>query len=274
MFGSKVNGTLGILAGSGDLPLLLAQSARAQGTEVVVIGIDGHTDRRIEAHASRTHYIPLGKIAEIPKKLVEWRVKRVAMAGSVPKREIYNPALGADSDLREVIEQKGNRGDDHLLRAFEIYLRVRCGVSVVDARHYLKDALAVRGPMTRRVPDASEKRDVAFGRRVAAAVGRLDIGQTVVVKQGIVLSVEALEGTDAAIRRGGELGREGAVVVKTAKPNQDLRFDLPCVGPSTIESMRAARCRTLALEAGKTLVLSKSDVIRAADAADIAIAGF
>lgn len=266
-------GPVGLLAGSGALPLVFAQAARALDREVVVIGLEGHTDPRLREYAKEAHYIEFGAVGRIPEILKKAGVKSAAMAGAVPKKEIYDPSAKLDSAFHGIVGGMRNKGDDHLLRAFEVFLRLRCGVSLVDPRRFLKGLLAPKGALTRRAPTEAEWKDLRFGREIAKGIGKMDIGQTVVVKQLTVLAVEALEGTDAAIRRGGSLARGGATVVKTAKPNQDLRFDLPCVGEETLESMRASGCSTLGIEAGKTLVLFKDKFIARADREGVAIVG-
>ena len=195
------------------------------------------------------------------------------LAGSIPKRRIYDPSLKLDTAAVDFLKQSSNKGDDHLLRSLEVLLKLKCGASVLDSRIFLKDTLAPKGVMTRRTLSESEKKDLRLGFQTAKHVGRMDIGQTVVVKDGVVVAVEALEGTDQTIRRAGELAKNGIVVVKVSKPNQALRFDLPCVGPDTIETLKSVSASVLAVEAGRTLLLSKENVIQAADRAGICIIG-
>lgn len=268
-----MNSPIGLLAGKGDLPLLFAQAAASLKRRLIVIGVEGLTDRRVEKLAEKVHYVRFGDVESVPRLLKEFKVKEVAMAGAVPKGEILKPGFQMDPSAREFVGKTANKGDDHLLRAFQLFLKVKSGVSILDTRRFLKDLMAVRGVMGRRQPSSDESSDLRFGFTVAKGVGKMDIGQTVVVKQGVVLAIEALEGTDAAIRRGGELGRGGVVVVKVSKPNQDLRFDLPCVGPETIQTLKASGASTLGLETGKTIMLFKDQLIQAADQAGISVVG-
>ncbi|MBI4353352.1 MAG: UDP-2,3-diacylglucosamine diphosphatase LpxI [Candidatus Omnitrophica bacterium] len=268
-----IDRVIGLIAGQGELPILFAKAASSLKREVVTFGVEGQTDRRVEALSRETHYVRMGELARLAELLKSSHVKRAVLAGGLPKREIYNPSLTLDQAAKDLLQQTSNRGDDHLLRAFRFFLKAKCGVSVVDSRVFLKEVLVPRGVLTRRAPTEEEWKDLRFGRRAAKMVGGLDIGQTVVVKKGVVLAVEAIEGTDAAIRRGGELGGEGAVVVKTAKPRQDLRFDLPCVGVETLHSLKAVSSRVLGLEAGKALMLFKEEVLRQADGEGITIVG-
>ena len=266
-------GPIGLIAGQGEFPILFAKAAFYLKRPVFVFGVEGVTDKRVENFTSGANYIGLGELGKLIELLKQKKIKHVAFAGAVPKKKIYDPSLKLDSSAKSLIKQTANKGDDHLMRALGIYLKMKCGARVIDSRIFLKDTLATKGVLTTRKPTLEELRDLRFGARIARHVGKMDIGQTVVVKNGIVLAVEALEGTDQAIRRGGELGNGGVIVVKTAKPNQDLRFDLPCVGLDTVENLKKVSARVLGLEAGKTIMISKQKVIEAADKANISIVG-
>ena len=266
---------IGLLAGMGALPLLFAQAAFSEKKKLIVFGVEGLTDKRIEEFSEKTHYLPLGKIGLLVELLKQERIRSVVFAGGLPKKKImYESGFQMDDTAAGLLQGARNKGDDHLLRAFEVFLKLKCGVSVIDSRAFLKKSLAPRGVLTRRKPTESEWQDLKFGRRVAKNIGKMDIGQTVVVKQGVVVAVEALEGTDAAIRRAGTITEEGAVVVKVAKPNQALRFDLPCVGMDTINSMKAVSARVLGIETGKTIMIFKDQLIAAADREGISLVGF
>jgi DUF1009 family protein len=264
---------VGLIAGQGDLPVLFAKAASFLKRPIFVFGVEGITDRRVEEFASESHYVGLGELGKLVELLKAKRIKQVAFAGGVPKKRIYDPSLKLDLSTQSFIHQTSNKGDDHILRALGMYLKVKCGTRVIDPSLFFKDALAPKGVMTRRSPTDVEWKDLKLGAKVARHVGKMDIGQTVVVKDGIVLAVEALEGTDEAIRRGGKLGNGDVVVVKTSKPNQDLRFDLPCVGLETIQSLKASSACALGVEAGKTIMISKEKLIDAADAAGISLVG-
>jgi UDP-2,3-diacylglucosamine hydrolase len=264
---------LGLIAGHGEYPVLFAKAARALSRPVIVFGIEGFTDKSVEEFASETHYLGLGELGRLVELLKLKKVKHIAFAGSVPKKKIYDPALQMDATAQSFIRQTSNKGDDHLLRALGLLLKVQCGADVVDPRVILKEAVAPKGVLTRRKPSGQEAKDLKLGFEAAKHVGRMDIGQTVVVKDGVILAVEALEGTDLAIKRGGELGNGGVTVVKVSKPNQDLRFDLPCVGVHTVDALKAARAGTLGVEAGKTILISKDRFIEAADIAGISVVG-
>ncbi len=269
----SIEGPIGLIAGQGEFPLLFSQVASSLKREIILFGLEGYTDKRVENYAKEAHYVQLGSLGRLIELLRQTRIKKVVLAGAVPKKEIYNPQFSLDPAAQAFIRNTHNKGDDHILRAFQFLLKAKCGVSIMDSRLILKDALAARGVMTNRIPTEEEWKDLRFGYKIAKGIGKLDIGQTVVVKQGVVLAVEAMEGTDRAIRRAGELGRDNAVVVKTAKPNQDLRFDLPCVGPQTIESLKAISSHVLGVESGKTVLLFKGKVMEAANRENISIVG-
>ena len=264
---------IGLLAGEGEFPLVFAKAAFSLKKPLIVFGLEGYTDKRIADFAREAHYVRMGELGTLVDLLKKTSVKRIVMAGAIPKKEIYNPGVPMDDTVKSIMGRIQNRGDDHILKAFELYLKARLGISIADSRLFLKEILAPKGVLTRRPPTEEERRDLKFGFEIVKGIGKMDIGQTVVVKRGTVLAVEALEGTDAAIRRGGELGKGEAVVVKAAKPNQDLRFDLPCIGPETIGSLKSASSRVLGIEAGKTIILSKEDVIQTADREDMTIVG-
>ena len=264
---------IGLLAGGGQFPKILAENAKQAGRPVILFGIKDLTDHAIEPFVAEAHYFNLGSIAPILEGLRASRVRHVLFAGSLPKKKIVDPKFHADGAARDFFKKSKSRGDDGLLRAFEVYLRVKCGVSVLDGRLFLKDALCPKGILTRRKPTASEWADLRFGLKIARGIGKMDIGQTVVIKEGIVLAVEAIEGTDAALRRGGELGYGDAVMVKASKPNQDLRFDLPCVGVRTLENLKRASSKVIGLEAGKTILIGKKDIVEVADEAGLTLVG-
>ncbi len=267
-------GPIGLIAGQGEFPVLFAKAASSLNKNLVVIGIKGYTDKRVEAFAREAHYLELGALGALIELLKHAKLKKVVLAGSIPKREIYNPQFKPDETAKGFITNTRNKGDDHILKAFQLFLKMKCGVSIIDSRIFLKHVLAPKGVLTRRKPSPSERADLKFGYSIAKGIGKLDIGQTVVVKDGVVLAVEAIEGTDRAILRGGELGNGEAVVVKVSKPRQDLRFDLPCVGLETIETLAKAGIKVLGLESGKTLMLSKDKFIERADSENMTLVGF
>ena len=266
-------GPIGLVAGQGSFPMLFAKAALSVNRPVILFGVEGITDRRVEEYTSEAHYVGLGELGRLLDLLKGKSIKQVVFAGSIPKKRIYDASLKLDTTASDFLHQTSNKGDDHLLRSLEVLLKVKCGASVLDSRRFLKNTLAPKGVITRRKPSENEKKDLKLGFQTAKHVGRMDVGQTVVVKDGVVVAVEALEGTDQAIRRGGELARSGTVVVKVSKPNQALRFDLPCVGPDTIEVLRSVSAAVLGVEAGRTILLSKDKFIEEADRAGLCVVG-
>ena len=264
---------IGLIAGQGQFPLLFAKAALSLKRTVVLFGIHDITDPSVEEFVSEAHYVGLGELGKVAELIKTKKIRSVALAGAVPKRQLYNPGFKMDSAAQSVIQSTQNRGDDHLLRALQLFLKVRCGASVIDSLKFLKNTMAPRGVLTRRKPSAEESRDLQFGWRIAKGIGKMDIGQTVVVKNRVVLAVEALEGTDAAIQRGADLGQGEVTVVKVCKPNQNLRFDLPSVGTDTLETLKNSRSSVLGVEAGKTIMIFKEQLIEAADRENMTIVG-
>jgi len=263
--------TLGLIAGGGRFPLLLAESARRAGHRVVAVAHVRQTDPALEGLVDACTWVKLGQFGKVLEALRSGGAEGVVLLGSITKARFFRDAMLDGLGLK-LLAQVAVRSDDNLLRTFARFLDEQ-GMPVVDATPYLADRLAPEGVLGRHAPTAAEAEDARYGLDLARAIGRLDLGQTVVVKDRVGVAVEALEGTDACIRRGGELAKEGAVVVKAVKPQQDRRFDLPAVGPDTVEAMRAARCRVLAVEAGATLIMDREEMVRRADAAGICLLG-
>jgi DUF1009 family protein len=266
---------IGLIAGNGRFPIIFAQNAIEQGLSVVAVAHRGETLPELETvvagSGGQISWIHVGQLGRLIKIFKSAGVDQVVMAGGIKKTRLFT---NVRPDLRslKLLRQIGQNKDDLLLRAVARELESE-GLKVKESTLYLSSILASKGPMTRRVPTGEEWEDIKFGWEIAKEVGRLEIGQCIVVKQRVVLAVEAIEGTDDTIRRGGRLCRSGAVVIKVSKPHQDLRFDVPAVGPSTIEAMKEVKASTLALEAGKTLLLDKDILLEMADREKISIVG-
>jgi len=244
---------VGLIAGSGQLPLLFARAAKDQGLSVHVVAMQGEADASLAAHVASLSWVKVGQVQAAVKIFREQGVTQAVMAGGV--RRIKSLAnVRPDLGMFQIAARLRSLRDDELLRGIAGFFE-RNGVQIVAPTDYVKSVLAEPGHLAGPPLTKEQQRDVELGREVAAVVGRADVGQTVVVKGGVVLAVEAIEGTDECIRRAGRFGGPGAVVVKRCKPQQDLRFDLPAVGPVTLEVMREAGAKVLALEAGKTIVL-------------------
>jgi len=260
---------LGLIAGNGRFPLLFAETARRHGIEVVAVAHRGETPEELASLVSALTWIRVGELGKIIRTFKRAGVARAVMAGGISKPR-HLTDVRPDFRGAAFLAKTRSLQDDVLLRGVAAEL-ARDGIAVVESTLFLGDLVPQAGTLGRRKASAREWEDVRFGFQVAKDIGRWDIGQSVVVKDRAVLAVEGIEGTDAAIRRAGELVGAGVVVVKVSKPDQDLRFDVPAVGPTTIEVMAAVGGRVLALEAGRTIVLDRPQVVAAADAAGIAI---
>jgi DUF1009 family protein len=265
---------LGLIAGNGTFPFLVLDAARAQGHDVTVIALKEETFPELTAAAARhgapIHWISIGQLGTCIRLLQDAGAASAVMAGQVKHTKIYNivPDLTAMSLLRKLT----TKNTDGLIGAVAGVLRDR-GIELIDSTALLTPLLARAGVLTRRGPSAEEQQDLEFGYRIADAIAGLDIGQTVVAKHQAVVAVEAMEGTDAAIARAGQLAGRGVCVIKVAKPKQDMRFDVPVVGVATIQAMAAAGASALSVDAGRTLMIDGDAIVTAADAAGIAIVG-
>ncbi|MFQ5457091.1 MAG: LpxI family protein [Myxococcota bacterium] len=264
--------TLGLIAGNGRLPLVLAEAARTRGVRLAAVAINEETDPAIEARVPEIAWFHVGQLTGMIDFLKAAGCSEVVMAGQLRLGHVFGDweALMADPLVLDLLARVADRRGDSLLGAVAEVLE-KAGLHLREATHLLDEYVAKPGALTKRAPTGEEQEDVAFGWRIAKAISGLAVGQTVVVKRRAVVAVEAVEGTDAAIRRGGELGGEGVVVVKVSRPDQDLRFDLPVIGASTVDALIAAGAGALALEAGRTLVLDREEICRRADEAGIAI---
>ncbi len=262
---------VGLIAGGGQFPLLFAEAARARGRRVVAIAHVNETSAELEEKADCTYWVKLGQLGKIIKYFRGEGVRETVFAGTITKTRIFHDILPDFKGLT-LWNKIDNRLDDAILRAVAASLEEE-GIRVLASTCYLDHLFFPRGLLTRKKPSAAQMDDIRFGWKIAREVGRLDIGQCVVVRDRSVLAVEAIEGTDAAIRRGGELAGSGAVVVKLKKPDQDFRFDLPATGPRTIETLAAVKGVALAVEAGQSLLFDKEAMIAAADRAGLVVVG-
>lgn len=262
---------IGIIAGGGQFPLLFAQAAKAQGREVVVVGHRHETDSALEGLADSFCWVKLGQLGKIIRFFKEHEVREAAFLGTITKTRIFTEAWPDFKGL-SLWNKIDIKHDDSILRAIAQTLEDD-GIRVVDSTLYLQDLLFPIGVLTKKQPSAAQLVDIRFGWEIGREIGRLDIGQCVIVRDRTVLAVEAIEGTDAAILRGGALGRKKAVVVKVKKPGQDFRFDLPAIGPKTIASMIEVQAAVLAVEAGQALLFDRAEVLRLANRAGIVIVG-
>ena len=259
---------IGIIAGGGQFPLMVAESIRKQGHRVVAVAHREETDPGLEKKVDQMVWIRLGQLGQLIKALKKHGVQKALLAGTITKRLMFK--IKPDLKGLTLMSKLAIFHDDGILRSLAKELEKE-GIYIVSAAAYIPELLSPPGCLTKKKPTKKEKEDIAFGWRIAKELGKLDIGQCVVVRRGTVLALEAMEGTEETILRGGKLAREKAVVVKVSKPNQDLRFDIPSVGLRTVETMANVKASVLALEAGKTLIFDKSEMIRLANSSGIVI---
>jgi DUF1009 family protein len=262
---------IGLIAGNGRFPRLFAENARRLGYRVSAVAFIGETEPVLEQHVDRIHWISLGHLGKLIKAFKQDGVRQAVMVGGVKKTHLF-ANLRLDFRALTLVRRLNGRKDDMILRAIASELEDE-GIQIRESTFGLKGLMVEEGVLSRRSPTKSERRDIEYGWEMAHAVGKLDIGQCVVVKDGVVVAVEAVEGTDEAIRRGGALAKGGAVVVKRFKPQQDFRFDLPTIGPMTIDVMVESGASVLAVEAGHALFLDRAEAIAAANKAGIAVLG-
>jgi DUF1009 family protein len=260
---------LGLIAGSGQLPIVLANILKGQGKSILAVALREETSRDIEAHVDQCFWIGVGEFGALLDILKREGIQRAIMIGGINKRRIFG-GTGPDEKGMMLLTSLKNRGDNEILAAVASELEKE-GVIIEGSNPYFESILAPSGPLTSGRPDERQRNDIDLGLNVIRCIGSLDIGQSVVVKDGVVLAVEAIEGTDEAIRRGGKLGGPGVVVVKASKPTQDLRFDCPVVGLRTVEVMAQVEAAVLAIEANKTLMADKDKAVREAERTGIAI---
>ena len=262
---------LGILAGVGHLPVEVAQSAKNLGYEVVAVGLVPGVDEELPEAVDQYYDINVGKVGKIISTLKKHKVTKVTMIGKVTKEVLYKVgAIVPDLRAIKILASLPNRKDDTIMNAIVKELESE-GMEVMDQTELIKPLLPQPGVLTKRKPTEKEMADMEFGFKMAKAIGGLDIGQTVVVKNQAVMAVEAIEGTDACILRGGYLGKGGVIVAKTAKPNQDQRFDIPGFGTKTMESMITAGATGIVLETGGALIVEREKTIALADKHNITI---
>lgn len=262
--------TIGLLAGVGRLPVEFARAARGMGFAVIAVSVVPGTDSELALVADKHFAIGVGELGLIMDKLKEENIKEVTMLGKVTKELMFAGSLQLDGRMQRLLAGLKDHSDDTIMLAFVRELAAE-GIGVLDQTALIRTLMPAPGVLTARQPTDTEKADMEFGFQMARHIGGLDIGQTVVVKNKAVIAVEAIEGTDACIRRGGALGRDGVAVAKVAKPNQDMRFDVPGVGPDTIRAMIDAKATALVIEAGKTLLVDKAATLALAEANGITI---
>jgi DUF1009 family protein len=264
-------GPLGLIAGNGRFPFLVAEAARKRGRRIVLIRLKEETDPGLEALADETHEVSLGQLGSCIAALKKAGAREAIMAGQVRHHQIFS-GIVPDLTLMGVLARLAFKNTDSLIGGVADALE-REGIRLMSSVELLRDQLADEGAMSGRKPSTDEQKAIDYGVRIATELGRLDLGQTVVVKDRAVVALEAMEGTDEAIARGARIAGPGVVVVKMAKPRQDMRFDVPVVGERTLQSLRDAKAAVLAVEAGKTLLLDKVAFLASAKQLGVAVVG-
>ncbi|MGD8769181.1 MAG: UDP-2,3-diacylglucosamine diphosphatase LpxI [Desulfobacterales bacterium] len=260
---------IGLIAGGGQFPIIFSKAAKFKGFIIYAVAYHNETDPGLKEYVDTIEWIHLGQIKRIIKFFKKNAVSQAVMMGAITKTKMFSD-VRPDIKAISLIAGMRHTHDDGLLRGF-VTLLEKEGIEIKPSTFLLPDLLAIEGCWTRRKPTRSEKNDIELGWRVAKEIGRLDIGQCVVVGGGSVLAVEAIDGTDATIMRGGRLGKGTAVVVKVCKPHQDIRFDIPAIGVQTIKTMVEAGAGVLVVEAGKAVIFDREEMIDMADEYGIAV---
>jgi DUF1009 family protein len=263
---------IALIAGAGDLPLIIARDAKARGYRVITAAIEPLASPDLEKISDSFRWINAGKLGSLIDYLKSEGVSEAVMAGKVPKALLFKTKIMPDMRAVKLLFSMKDRTDDGILRALTAELQ-REGIRIVDAASFSPDLLMPCGVITCRRPSQEQWKDIAFGWEIAKGIGSMDIGQTVVVKGKAVMAVEAIEGTDEAILRGGSFANGGAVVVKVSKPHQDMRLDVPAIGMTTLDTMIRAHASVLALEAGKSIIIDRQQMVAKADQSGLAIVG-
>jgi hypothetical protein len=262
---------LGLIAGNGRFPFLVADAARRAGRKVVAVAIKEEASPDLAASVDEIQWVGLGQLGRCIDALRSAGVSEAVMAGQVKHRQIFSDIV-PDLKLMAVLARLAIKNTDSLIGGVADALG-REGITLLPSTALLSDQMAQAGPNTRRRPSRDESKDIEYGQEIARALTALDLGQTVVVKDRAAVALEAMEGTDEVIRRAGRIAGAGCTVVKLGKPKQDMRFDVPVAGAGTLEAMREAGARVLAVEAMRTLLIDRAAFLAQADAAGIAVVG-
>lgn len=261
--------SLGIIAGNGVYPILLAESARRQGVKrLFAVAFKKETDRAIEKRVDRTQWVSLGQLGAMLEAFKASGVKHAVMAGQITPTHLFR--IRMDKRMFALLRRLETRNAETIFSAVADELRA-VGVELLAASRFMESHMPEPGVITSRAPTEEERKDIELGLGVARVTSGLDIGQTVIVKQGTILAVEAFEGTDAAIKRAGKLGGPGAVVVKAAKPGHDMRFDIPVIGLHTIKLLKKIKAAALAVEAGRTILLERDKIVESANETGLSV---
>jgi DUF1009 family protein len=260
---------IGIIAGSGKLPVILAQEIQNAGKQAIIISVSKDADESLKSLTPDFHQLGVGQVKKIINTFLDFNVKELAIIGKVSKDTLFNP-LHFDTKAIKIVSKLKDKSDSSLFSAIADEIE-SSGIKIIDQRQYLGKLLPEKDVLTKNKPSKSQLHDIEYGMELAKKVSELGIGQTVVVKDQIILAVEAIEGTDEAIRRGAKLCKGGAVIAKASKSDQDFRFDVPTIGPNTIDVLMESKASVLAIEYGKAFLLEREFTIHKADEAKISL---
>ncbi|MBU1006239.1 MAG: UDP-2,3-diacylglucosamine diphosphatase LpxI [Candidatus Omnitrophica bacterium] len=261
---------IGLIAGNGRFPILFAQAARKKGIEIVAIAISGETSKSIEHNADKIHWLGAGELGKLSGIILDEKLTSIVMAGQVKHKTLFDRNIKIDKAMQSLLDNVRDKKTDSLIGAIAKKLE-SLGVKLLDSTTFLSEYLPEKGLLTKNPLGEKILEDIDFGREAAKVIAGLDIGQSVVVKDKVLLAVEAIEGTDEAIKRGAKYGKEGIVVVKVSKPGQDMRFDIPIIGPDTIKLLKKVKAACISIEAKKTLIIDKKETIDIANRSGIGI---
>lgn len=264
-----LDGKIGLIAGNGQLPVIWAKNAQTNGIEVVTISLSADNKKDLKKYCSSVYDFGPGQIEKISQTLQKENIKQLAFIGKVHKGLVLRrPKF--DAKAIELLKQAKRLNDDAVMLMAVSELE-KIGITVLDQTLFIKELMAAPGVLGKHKPTKEQEEDANYGFWVAKAMGQVDIGQTVVIKDKMVMAVEAIEGTDKCIERGAKIAKKGAVIAKTAKPSQDLRFDVPAVGLATLKTMKKYKASVIAVEAGKTIIVDQQKTIEYADANNIVV---
>jgi len=263
---------IGLIAGNGKFPLFFAQGAKKEGRKIITVAFKEETSRELSKYVDEITWISVGELQKLIDILVSSGVSRAVMAGQVNLSLLFSK-IKFDEEAQKLLSEVENKTTDALLSTVAKRLAEK-NITLINSATYLDEFLPQKGILTQTVPTSQQWEDIEFGRKIAKQIAGLDIGQTVIVKNKTILAIEAIEGTDEAVKRASQYGKEGIVVVKVSKPNQDMRFDIPVIGKKTIKLLHRVKAKILAIEEKKTLILEKEKVIKLADRWGICIVVF
>ena len=261
---------IALLAGNGRFPIIFAKAAKKNNVKLIAIAINEETSKDLEKYVDKIYWLGAGELEKLSRILKKEKLTSCVMAGQVRHKLLFDKNIKIDALMKELLSKVKDKKTDSLIGAVANRLEAS-GIKLLDSTIFLKDLLPEKGLLTKTPLDKSVLEDIEFGKDIAKSIAGLDIGQSIVVKDKVVLAVESIEGTDEAIKRGAQYGKEGVVVIKVSKPNQDMRFDVPIIGPDTIRLLKELKASSIAIEAKKTLIIDREETINLANESNIGI---